>query len=230
MSSKLKNLCSIISNILIVIIIIFAAIVSLMAINAKNNDNIPSIFGYTTFSIQTDSMQGTINQGDLIVGEVVEDPNDLEEGTIISFHTVDKDGNYFVNTHRIIDVIDNGSYVTYETQGDNEEYPDERKVAPGDIISVYTGVRLPLLGYIITFLSGKLGFFLCIVLPVLLYTIWQVYKLVIVIMQNQKEKILEEAQAQTSDEVKQAIINEYLAKQKELENTKQEENEKSTTD
>jgi len=95
MSSKLKNLCSIISNILIVIIIIFAAIVSLMAFNAKNNDNIPSIFGYTTFSIQTDSMQGTINQGDLIVGEVVENPNDLEEGTIISFHTVDKDGNYY---------------------------------------------------------------------------------------------------------------------------------------
>ena len=42
-------------------------------------------------------------------------------------------------------------------------------------------------------------------------------------MENQKAKILEEAAAvntQTSDEVKQAIINEYLAKQKEEEKQK----------
>ena len=227
MSSKLNKLVSIISNVLIVIIIVFAAVVSLMAFNAKNNDNIPSIFGYTTFSIQSDSMSGTFEKGDLIIGKVVEDKNNLEEDMVISFHTVDSKGNYFINTHRIIDVIENGSNVIYETQGDNEEYPDERKVSPSDIISVYTDVRIPLLGYIITFLSGKLGFFLCIVLPVLLYTIWQVYKLVVVIMQNQKEKILEEAQTQTSDEVKQAIINEYLAKQKELEEKQKQE---STTD
>jgi signal peptidase len=228
MSSKLQKLVSAISNILIVIIILFAAIVSLMAVNAKNNDNIPSLFGYTTFSIQTDSMEGTINPGDLIVGKVVDNPEELEEEMIISFHTVDKDGKYFINTHKIIKVIKNGSYVSYQTKGDNEEYPDERKVAPGDVISVYTGVRIPLLGYVITFLSGKLGFFLCIVLPVLLYTIWQVYKLVVAVMHNQKLKIIEEAQGQTSDEVKQAIINEYLAKQKELEQSKQENN--STTD
>ena len=228
MSSKLQKLVSTVSNIVIVIIILFAAIVSLMAVNAKNNDNIPSLFGYTTFSIQTDSMEGTINPGDLIVGKVVEDKDNLEEGMIISFHTVNDDGEYFINTHTIITVNRNGSYVSYETQGDNEEYPDKRLVAPGDIISVYTGVRIPLLGYVITFLSGKVGFFICIVLPVLLYTIWQVYKLVVAVMHNQKLKIIEEAQGQTSDEVKQAIINEYLAKQKELEQSKQENN--STTD
>lgn len=224
MSSKIKSLLSILSNILIIIVILFAAVVSIMSYNAKKNDNIPSIFGYTTFSIQTDSMQGTINEGDLIFGKLVDEDTVLEEDVIISFHTVDKDGNYFINTHKIIEVIENDGFITYRTQGDNEEYPDERKVSPGDIISVYTGVRLPLLGYIITFLSGKVGFFVCIVLPVLLYTIWQVYKLIVIIMKNQKEKILEEAH--TSDEVKQAIINEYLAKQKELESQK----ENSTTE
>lgn len=224
MSSKIKSLLSILSNILIIIVILFAAVVSIMSYNAKKNDNIPSIFGYATFSIQSDSMQGTINEGDLIFGKLVDEDTVLEEDVIISFHTVDKDGNYFINTHKIIEVIENDGFITYRTQGDNEEYPDERKVSPGDIISVYTGVRLPLLGYIITFLSGKVGFFVCIVLPVLLYTIWQVYKLIVIIMKNQKEKILEEAQ--TSDEVKQAIINEYLAKQKELESQK----ENSTTE
>jgi signal peptidase len=216
MSNKVKSIGNIIATVFLVIVLLFAALITIMSFNAKVNDNIPSIFGYSTFSIQTDSMEGTINPGDFIIGEKC-DPTELVEGDIISFHTVDDDGNYFINTHRIIGVNEDGNYLSFQTQGDNEDYPDNRLVAPGDIISKYTGVRLPLLGYVITFLSSQLGFFICIVFPVLLYTIWQVYKLIKVIMENQKTKILEEAQDQTSEELKQAIINEYLAKQKQLE-------------
>lgn len=222
MKSKLKQVLTIASNALMVLIIVFAALISIMSLNAKQNDNVPSLFGYYTFSIQTDSMEGTINPGDFIIGEEVEDPYNLDEGTVITFVTVNDKGQYYLNTHTIITVEREGSFVQYETQGDNEEYPDQRRVAPGDIVAVWTGVRIPLLGYVVTFLSGQLGFFLCIVLPVLLYTIWQVYKLVVAISQNQKQKILEEASTQTSDELKQAIINEYLAKQKALEEAKQE--------
>ena len=216
MSNKVKSIGNIIATVFLVIVLLFAALITIMSFNAKVNDNIPSIFGYSTFSIQTDSMEGTINPGDLIIGEKC-DPTNLEVGDVISFHTVDDEGNYFINTHRIIGINEDGNYLSFQTQGDNEDYPDKRLVAPGDIISKYTGVRLPLLGYVITFLSSQLGFFICIVFPVLLYTIWQVYKLIKVIMENQKTKILEEAQDQTSEELKQAIINEYLAKQKQLE-------------
>ena len=101
------------------------------------------------------------------------------------------------------------------------------KVCGADFIKEYIymhrGQHLYLLGYVVTFLSGQLGFFLCIVLPVLIYTIWQIYRLVVAITQNQKQKILEEASTQTSDELKQAIINEYLAKQKALEEAKEKE-------
>ena len=216
MSNKVKSIGNIIATVFLVIVLLFAALITIMSFNAKVNDNIPSIFGYSTFSIQTDSMEGTINPGDLIIGEKC-DPTNLEVGDVISFHTVDDEGNYFINTHRIIKVNEDGNYLSFQTQGDNEDYPDNRLVAPGDIISKYTGVRLPLLGYVITFLSSQLGFFICIVFPVLLYTIWQVYKLIKVILENQKTKILEEAQDQTSEELKQAIINEYLSKQKQLE-------------
>ena len=219
MSNKVKEIGNVVATVLLVIVLCFAAIITIMSFNARNNDNIPSIFGYSTFSIQTDSMEGTINPGDLIIGEKC-DPTELVEGDVISFHTVDDEGNYFINTHRIIKVNEDGSYLSFQTQGDNEDYPDKRLVAPGDIISKYTGVRLPLLGYVITFLSSQVGFFICIVFPVLLYTIWQVYKLIKVIMENQKAKILEEASTQTSEEVKQAIINEYLAKTQEDEKQK----------
>ena len=219
MSNKVKSIGNIIATVFLVIVLLFAALITIMSFNAKVNDNIPSIFGYSTFSIQTDSMEGTINPGDLIIGEKC-DPTNLEVGDVISFHTVDDEGNYFINTHRIIGINEDGNYLSFQTQGDNEDYPDKRLVAPGDIISKYTGVRLPLLGYVITFLSSQVGFFICIVFPVLLYTIWQVYKLIKVIMENQKAKILEEASTQTSEEVKQAIINEYLAKTQEDEKQK----------
>ena len=221
MSEKTSKLGNLISTIFLVIVLLFAALITIMSFNAKANDNIPSLFGYTTYSIQTDSMEGTINPGDFIFGKKC-DPNSLNEGEIISFHTVDDNGTYFINTHRIIDVIDENGLRYYQTQGDNEEYPDRRYVAPGDIISVYTGFRIPLLGYVITFLSSQLGFFICIVFPVLLYTIWQVYKLIKVLLENNKAKVLEEAKQQTSDEVRQAIINEYLAKQAQEAKEKQE--------
>ena len=148
----------------------------------------------------------------------------MKKREIISFFTVNNEGQIFINTHRIIGIEETSDGRIFTTKGDNENEPDLRKVLEGDIVSKYSGFRIPLLGYIITFLTTQLGFFLCIVLPVLLYTIWQVYILVITIMNNQKVKMLEEVKEQTSEEAKQAIIAEYLAQQK----LKEENNESNT--
>ena len=51
-------------------------------------------------------------------------------------------------------------------------------------------------------------------LPVLLFTLFQIYKLFSVIMYNKKVDMINAANEATSDEVKEAIIAEYLAKQK----------------
>jgi signal peptidase len=64
------------------------------------------------------------------------------------------------------------------------------------------------------FLSTQLGLFLVILLPVLLFTIYQIYKLISVVMYNKKVDMINAVNENTSDEVKEAIIAEYLAKQK----------------
>ena len=53
-----------------------------------------------------------------------------------------------------------------------------------------------------------------ILLPVLLFTIYQIYKLIAAILYNHKVDLINAANEATSDEVKEAIIAEYLAKQK----------------
>jgi signal peptidase len=70
------------------------------------------------------------------------------------------------------------------------------------------------LGSVIDFLSTQLGFFLVILLPVLLFTIYQIYKLIAVLLYNHKVDMINAVNESASDEVKEAIIAEYLAKQK----------------
>jgi signal peptidase len=69
------------------------------------------------------------------------------------------------------------------------------------------------LGSVIDYLSTQMGFFLVILLPVLLFTVYQIYKLIAVILYNQKVDVINAAET-ASDEMKEAIIAEYLAKQK----------------
>ncbi len=223
MSNKKSKILYIIATSFMVLLVLVAAFVTILSLSSKEDD-VPSIFGYTAFSIQSDSMEDEIMTGDFILGKKC-DPKELNERDIISFFTVNNEGQIFINTHRIIGVEETALGRIFTTQGDNEEEPDLRKVYEGDIVSKYSGFRIPLLGYILTFLTTQLGFFLCIVLPVLLYTIWQVYKFVLILMNNQKVKLIEEVKDQTSEEAKQAIIAEYLAQQK----MKEEENNESNT-
>ena len=223
MSEKKSKILYIIATSFIVLLVLVAALVTILSLSSKEDD-VPSIFGYTAFSIQSDSMEDEIMTGDFILGKKC-DPKELNERDIISFFTVNNEGQIFINTHRIIDIEETSDGRIFTTKGDNEEEPDLRKVYEGDIVSKYSGFRIPLLGYILTFLTTQLGFFLCIVLPVLLYTIWQVYKFVVILMNNQKVKLIEEVKDQTSEEAKQAIIAEYLAQQK----MKEEENNESNT-
>ena len=220
---KGKILYGIVTAVMVIIVAVAAFVTILSLSNQK--DDVPSIFGYTAFSIQSDSMEDEIMTGDFILGKKC-DPNELKEEDIISFFTVNNEGRIFINTHRIIDIEETSDGRIFTTKGDNELEPDLRKVYEGDIVSKYSGFRIPLLGYVITFLTSQLGFFLCIVLPVLLYTLWQLFILIKVVMNNQKIKIMEEVNnKQTSEEEKQAIIAEYLAQQK----AKEEENNESNT-
>ena len=210
---KLGKIFYSVATAIIVLMMMVAAVVTILSLSSKEDD-VPSIFGYTAFSIQSDSMEDEIMTGDFILGKKC-DPKELAVDDIISFFTVNNEGQIFINTHRIIEIVETSDGRIFTTKGDNELEADSRKVYEGDIVSEYSGFRIPLLGYILTFLSTQLGFFLCIVLPVLLYTLWQLYNLIKVVMHNQKLKIMEEVNnKQTSEEEKQAIIAEYLAQQK----------------
>ena len=218
MNKALKRVGAAVVDIIIVVLILFSVVISISSITSKANDGVPDVFGSTPFSVQTDSMNPTLKKGDYIFVDKCSGEN-LQVVDIVTYHTV-INGEKAINTHRIVEVINEGGMLQYRTQGDNKETnpePDKDPIAPYDVIGKYNGTRLPKMGSVIDYLSTQLGFFLVILLPVLLFTLYQIYKLVMVILHNHKVDVLNSMNESTSDEVKEAIIAEYLAKQKEKE-------------
>ena len=210
-----KKIAGITLDVLIVIIFLISAV--LVVANAtvdKENGETANFFGYVVNSVQSESMSGTFEKGALVVGKLVDENTVIEVDDIISFRQK-VGGVMIINTHRVIATSTTaGGATLYQTQGDNREVcpaPDAEMKRISDVQSVYL-FQIPVLGSFIDFLKEPLGFVLCLVLPMLAFIGWQIYKLIALYLQAKKEQMLEEAKEGVSDEAKDAIIREYLAK------------------
>ena len=66
MNKVAKSIIAAIVDILIVVLILFSVVISISSITARANNGVPDLFGYTPFSVQTDSMKPTFVKGDYI--------------------------------------------------------------------------------------------------------------------------------------------------------------------
>ncbi len=171
-NTKSKKVLNTVINVLLILILIFGIFCSYTAFVSKRGSGVPSIFGIRVFSIQSDSMEDEFYEGDLIVDVAVKDPADLEVGDVITFYTIIK-GERVLNTHRIKEIEDKGTYLSFTTQGDNSPDEDPMKVHQNEIVGKYC-FRIAKLGSVIDFLQTSLGFLIVIVLPVALFFIYNV--------------------------------------------------------
>lgn len=212
---KIKKIAKMLIDILMVVIFLASAVVLIASLNQKKT-GISGAFGYSVAIVQTDSMSGTMEAGDLVIGKLVGADTTIREGDIITYKDV-VNSQWITITHRVSAVEDHGNGVVfYQTWGDNREMcyePDAGYRTMDDIVSVHSRT-LPGVGRAITFLKTPVGFILCLVLPLLLFIVYEVYSLIRIYVTHKKEEMLETAGDETSDALKEAIIAEYLAKQK----------------
>jgi len=206
----LKKIGQIALDVLIVLIFLVSVCVIIANASAKEGEH-PSIFGFVISSVQTDSMEDTIMVGDIIVGKKPNEDTVINEKDIISFYDV-VNGQKIVKTHRVVKIDEINGANFYYTKGDNAMGEDPGFRTLSDIVAVYK-FRVPFVGSIIDFLKKPVGFIIFLVIPLLAVIGWQVYKLVVIYMEAKRESILEEAKEGVSDETKDAIIREFLAKQ-----------------
>ncbi len=154
----------------------------------KDDGSVSNLGGFTPMTVQSDSMSPTFDQGDLIVIKTC-DTSKLQVGDIVTFHTI-IDNQYALNTHRIESIDELNGMRSFTTKGDNNDVADTHIISDGDIVGQYV-FKIPGMGKVMDFLSSTWGFLIVIVLPMLLFFIYQVYHLVIVGM-NLKRAMAEE--------------------------------------
>jgi signal peptidase len=125
---------------------------------------------------------------------------------------VDLNGDGFMelNTHRITAVRTNGGFVYYTTKGDNNAIADTQEVRYDNVVGVYNGRRVPAVGAVLNFLQTPTGFLICVVIPLILFLLYEIYNFIRVMISMKSDKQNKEYE----EEIKKKAIEEYLAQQK----------------
>ena len=220
-NQKTKKILLIVANVLVWVFLALSVLTTILVFTAQGSeDGVPAVFGKSLVSVATNSMEGTFDPGDLILLEKLPDKDskrNLEIGTIITYHApIDLDGDGVVgdiNTHRIVD-YDGNSYIT---QGDNNPLRDNEGDHPyvvpfNNVIGVVgEDDGIAGLGGVIAFLRSSLGFLLCIVLPLGLFFLYELYRFVTIVLAERAERAA--GMAESEEEIKRRAIEEYLRQQ-----------------
>ena len=188
----LKRIGTIVISVILWAIILLAALYAFTTMATKDDQSVSRILGYTPMTVESDSMKPTFCKGDLIFIKKC-DTSKLKEGDIITFHTI-IDNQYALNTHRIQKIDEVNGVRSYTTIGDNNNgVADQHVISDGDIVGKYVG-HISNLGKVMSFLSSSMGFLIVIVLPILLFFIYQVYNLIMISIRLKKAIAVENAE------------------------------------
>ena len=228
-----KNVLNVIINILIVAVLVVSILVAVLALTSKADPNgIPNVFGYTLQYVQAPSMDkpspdgyggGNFTEEDVIIGKVYKDNAELNVGDIVTYnsHQEDQNGNERMIAHRIVDKkqMSDGSF-TYQTWGDNrdvaqvpDQLTEEEYLRPYDIVSViytdeYKGATLKGFAGFFRTIRSPGGFFGIILVPMIIFFLYAIVRVVISAMNYKKgkeEDEKEEAEKQKKEEIDAAV-------------------------
>lgn len=159
-----------IMNVAVTVLLVAAVVLCITVIAQTLSKGYVTIFGTSLFRVVTGSMEPTIPTGALLISKEV-DIEEVKEGDIICFRSMESNMLGQVITHRVVKVVEGKNGETYlETRGDANPVSDGYYVTERNLIgkvSVYTQEG-NLLARIYSVVTTPLGFLSCIVFPILL--------------------------------------------------------------
>lgn len=219
-SGVFMKIVNVVINIMIVMVLIISLLVAVMALTSKS-DGVSTIFGFTIQSVQSPSMKGgsdeypggDFDEGDLIIGKVAdpERKDPYEIGDIVTYTGIlsgtDQEG---LICHRIIQYEDGGGVVGYITKGDNNPDPDSSVHYNDQIKSVfyskdYKGITLKGFGKVLDYLQSQQGFFLVILLPMIIFFLYELVRVILAFTKYKNAKSDEEKEKSIQDAVAAAL-------------------------
>ena len=144
-------------------LMVFLIFISILTIGIKN-DKTKSFFGYSYFTVVSNSMKDEIPKGSLIF---VKHADDLTLGDNITFRM-----NQTLVTHKIIDMYDDNGQTWYQTKGTNNTTPDDYVVNEADVIGKVVRT-LPGIGALMLSINEKIPLiFIMLGILVILYFLY----------------------------------------------------------
>ena len=216
-----KKVFNIFADVVIILVLLISVLVMVLSLTSQEA-GVPNIFGFAPLSVMSDSMEDTIMKNDVIISEYTNDfEMKYQVGDVVTYPIKINDVKTF-NTHRIVEVIEDEGITYYRTKGDNEQaspIADDDLQTSTTIVAKWTGTRIPGLGAFFSFIRTQLGFFLCVLLPMIIFFVYEAIRVILNVIAYNKAKATEEAaetvaKADLTEEQKQRAIAEYLAQQK----------------
>jgi signal peptidase I len=125
---------------------------------------LPLAFGAHSMVVRSGSMTPAIRTGDVVVVRPIT-PTEAEVGEIVTFQDPDGSGRLLV--HRIRAISGHDGEVSVTTQGDANSTREHWKVPEGGTIGTVV-YRVPLLGFVVSWIGTPAGHIGLIILPAVL--------------------------------------------------------------
>ena len=223
MKEKTKKGVNIALGILTALIVAFTVCMLVFTIvSVATTRGNASLFGYKAYIVQSDSMSGVFEAGDVIVVKTPGDVTALNEGDIITFISEDPDSFGAIVTHKIRSVEKRGGETLYHTYGVANGFDDLTPVPAGNVLGVYE-FRIAGLGNFFAFIRTPAGYVVLILLPFVLLIALNVGKLIKSIGQYRSEKRAEREELAAQQRLeRERIAEQARADREEVERLKEE--------
>lgn len=229
-TTKVKKILRIVGDVVFGIFMVFILFFAISNLRAKSTNNIPNLFGRGYLTVDSDSMNGdkkdSFKTGDLITVKVLKNGSDsLKVGDIATYYDIFERK---IITHRVIEVHAEDKYYVFE--GDNPLAKGQTTVVTfSEILAKYTG-KVEGLGATVKWCQSKVGFFVIVVLPTLLFLVVELVQFIKSYSEFKLEKatannaISQEEREKEKEELRKQILEELKASMNsEKEETKNEE-------
>lgn len=161
------------AGICVVLLPILVINITLIVRSIINPDEVPNVGGVFPLVVLTDSMYPEIQSGDLIICHT-EEPENIKEGDVIAFFDPAGDGTSIV-THSVAGITAVDGQTAWITRGIANNADDSVPVPADKLVGVYRR-RIPGLGDIVMFMQTTTGLILCVVCPILLFVVWDIWR------------------------------------------------------
>lgn len=172
-AGKVLSVLGIIACIILAPILILNLILIIQGFTTDEK-TLPNIGGAFPLMVQSGSMSGTIEVGDLIIVHTFDESQELKKDDIVTFWDGEPGGTLV--THRIMQITtDDDGKMAYRTKGDANNAMDVNLVYPDDIVGIYR-FRIPYLGNVALFMQTIPGLVVCVILPLALFIVYDVIR------------------------------------------------------